>query len=263
MKKLFLLFLLITHAAIAGERVGQGDDRLIGPVKSVFIEMAKMVRLDGTWVEGERFPWLSITYDRSGNKIEESQLYRESALNFRSVFVYDEKGELIEGAEYNAAGGLEFKWSYRHDKNRKRVEEIRYDANTNALFSRSVYLYDAAGSLIEETRYHAPTANDYRWVYSYDGAGNRIGEEFYVVRAHGRENQEAKVRLDSRTAYAYDKGNLIEEARYDASGSLVARKSYSYEFDSRGNWIKQTAHEAAGGAPDPALVTYRTITYYG
>jgi hypothetical protein len=89
-----------------------------------------------------------------------------------------------------------------------------------------------------------------RWAYKYDARN-------YLVE------QDAG---SWRTLYSNDEsGNPIEETQYDRDGTVLKEVRFSYEFDSRGNWIKKT----------PAViqkneklryyyeqVVYRAIDYY-
>lgn len=275
-KRLFLLAIALlfsdlfltgtpVHASATGHKSEKEQERLLGRVKTVFIEFSKVTDQGGKWVEGPRTPWLSTTYDRQGNRIQEDQLYEDIELNFKSIFTYDPPGQIKEGVEYDYQGKLTFKWSYSHDPGKKIIEESRYETN-GVLFSKSSYHYDTDGNLIEETRLHSHSANDLKWVYLYDEAGRKVEESFYVVRAQGLLTA-AESTLDSKIVFSYDaKGNLLEETRYDAAGAVKSKKSYRYEYDAAGNWIKQTAREWVNHADktyfEPTEVTYRTITYY-
>jgi len=91
----------------------------------------------------------------------------------------------------------------------------------------------------------------------YNAAGRRIENRTYpvVVGAAGEESN------------VYDDhGDLTETVQRDASGALISRTVYSYEFDSYGNWTMAVASLAVVGPNGPALepveVTYRAITYY-
>jgi hypothetical protein len=64
---------------------------------------------------------------------------------------------------------------------------------------------------------------------------------------------------------------LLSEAAYAADGSLSERFQYTYEYDWRGNPVKQTRLKLsqvhglpAEGASiyEPDSVTYMTLTYY-
>lgn len=91
----------------------------------------------------------------------------------------------------------------------------------------------------------------------YDAAGRRVENRTYpvVVGAAGEESN------------VYDeRGNLTETVQRDASGAVIGRTVYSYEFDDHGNWTMALASSAVDG-PDgrslePLEVTYRAITYY-
>ncbi|HZR45607.1 MAG TPA: hypothetical protein VFA47_02790 [Candidatus Manganitrophaceae bacterium] len=253
------------YASGTSHKSEKDQERLLGRVKTVLIEFSKVSDQGGKWVEGPRTPWLSTTYDRQGNRIQEDQLYQDVELNFKSVFTYDPPGQIKEGVEYDYQGKPTFKWSYTHDPGNKVIEESRYEPN-GVLFSKSSYHYDADGNLVEEERVHSHSANDLKWVYLYDEAGRKVEESFYVVRAQGLLNT-AESTLDSKQVYSYDaKGTLLEETRYDAAGTVKSKKSYRYEYDAAGNWIKQIAREWVNHADktyfEPTEVTYRTITYY-
>lgn len=60
-----------------------------------------------------------------------------------------------------------------------------------------------------------------------------------------------------------DKGNAIERTGFDQKGALVSKTSYTYEFDSNGNWIKRTItpNIQSDKVRQPPSVQLRTITY--
>ncbi|MFL6229260.1 MAG: hypothetical protein ACJ741_10815, partial [Pyrinomonadaceae bacterium] len=62
-------------------------------------------------------------------------------------------------------------------------------------------------------------------------------------------------------------GNLSREEVFDAKRRLKGADTYSYEYDSRGNWVKQTKSTAFfnNGKYSESVVKgvyYRIITYY-
>lgn len=247
------------------QRTEKEREGLLGPVKTVLVEIGKISKNEaGKWIPGPRMPWLSTTYDVKGNRIEEDQLYNEESLNFKSVFVYDSNGRLKEGVEYNYKGVVVFKWTYTHDAAMK-ITEKRVLPN-EALFSTSVYRYDANGNLVEEARSHTQTANSFKWIYTYDEAGRMLDESFYLIRSKPLPNKTGKS-LNYKSVYSYGKeGHPTEKIHYGPTGGLESKKSYRYEYDAEGNWISQTAWESVdrGGtsALEPTEVTYRTIKYH-
>jgi periplasmic protein TonB len=93
---------------------------------------------------------------------------------------------------------------------------------------------------------------------TYDNKGNKV-DNAYFLAAGGT--------LTGKETYKYDdKGNMIEMTLLNEDGSLLSKESYSYEFDSVGNWVKMTTSVAVieGGKLtfEPSEVTYRTIAYY-
>ena len=93
---------------------------------------------------------------------------------------------------------------------------------------------------------------------AYDIKGTKIENAYFPV---------AGGNLTGKEVYKYDdKGNIVEMTLQDASGTLLSKEVYTYEFDSFGNWTRMTTSVAVieGGkiSFEPTEVTYRTITYY-
>jgi len=98
---------------------------------------------------------------------------------------------------------------------------------------------------------------NYKYVNTYDSKGNRTEWESYGAAGL----------LKYLYVYAYDdKGNQIEETYYNGDGSLASKSVYAYEYDSDGNWVKQTESKEFsrfGKAYfEPSRICIRTITYY-
>ena len=71
--------------------------------------------------------------------------------------------------------------------------------------------------------------------------------------------------LTYRELYVLDhKGNKIEETVFEPDGSVNWKISYTYEFDSHGNWTKRTMNVLSDRDRliEAASVDLRTITYY-
>ena len=259
------LVVLLIDPASAGRKSDKDQERLIGPVKSVLIELTEFSNEGGQSVESPRIPWLSNTYDPQGNKIQEDQLYEDVSLNFKSVFTYDANGNLKEGVEYDYKGFPTFKWNYTLHKELNQIEETRNQIN-GVLFAKVTYTYDQSGDLVEELRQQINSTKDFKWVYLYDAEGRKIEEDFYLVQTEGSPQDKVHT-PDFKTVYRYDsKGTLIEETRFDAAGAIKFKKQYTYKFDSVGNWVSQTAEEwvtrSGKTTLEPTGVTYRTIQYH-
>lgn len=270
--KSFLFFVtVLTIAGLLGvssaaQKTDKVRDRLVGHIETVFIEIAKIEEINGKRVEVDRIPWLSNTYDVKGRRIEERQLYKDKALNFKSVFTYRHDGLLEKGIEYDANGKIAFKWTYTHHLAENKVEEQRTRPDGSP-FSRMIFQYDDQGNLVEEERFLPLSKNHFRWVYRFDEKGNRIEESFYLVREKKDRSSLDAASLNYRLVFSYDsEGNLVEEMRYDREDHFESKKTFRYKFDPNDNWISKTAWESADGTGKgdlhPTEVTHRTFTYY-
>jgi protein TonB len=93
---------------------------------------------------------------------------------------------------------------------------------------------------------------------AYDIKGTKIESAYFPVPG---------ATLTGKEVYKYDdKGNIVEMTLLNTDGSLMSKETYTYEFDSFGNWTKMTTSVAVleGGklSFEPTEVTYRTISYY-
>ena len=73
-------------------------------------------------------------------------------------------------------------------------------------------------------------------------------------------------RIASRMVFKYnEKGHIAEVEDYEEE-VLTQKTTFAYEYDSRGNWIKQTLtkwiEESGQLHSQPTMAYYREITYY-
>jgi hypothetical protein len=72
--------------------------------------------------------------------------------------------------------------------------------------------------------------------------------------------------LTQRTLYVFDdKGNVIERTVFAPADRLRSKVSFTYEFDSHGNWTRQTKSWSVVDErlrPFESSSVIRTITYY-
>jgi len=59
-----------------------------------------------------------------------------------------------------------------------------------------------------------------------------------------------------------DIGNLTERVAYDADGSLYDKESYTYDYDLRVNWIKETKTWITKAGYRSVTQFIRAISYY-
>lgn len=240
-----LVFWLVASTGLAFDCAGRAKKGLVGPVRTV--------RTVKVFPEGRRVGQpMQSTYDIKGNEVE-TIFYnwtenREIGSPYvRQVHTYDDKGNLTETAVYNRDGSLSGKtvYTYRPKGDQTEVTSSYCEALGHRCGNETVETYDARGNRGEDISYYEDGSIRHKETYTCDAKG-RVAEMVYWD-PHGPDA--------GRVTYAYDaRGNVIEEAWRNADGSIRSKTVYTYEFDSVGNWNKQTAPRG--------LVTHRTITYY-
>jgi len=143
------------NAPTAGPAVesDRSRDGLIGPVRRVRTEVAKLLTADGRPAEGKHAVVEIVAYDIKGNKIENQYFPIAGAtLTGKEVYKYDEKGNISEMTLLNPDGTLLSKEIYKY--------EFDFAGNWNKM-TTSVAMVDARGITFE------PTEVTYRSIMYY------------------------------------------------------------------------------------------------
>ena len=128
-------------------------DGLIGPVRRVRTEIAKLTTADGRQAEGKHQLVEVVAYDIKGSKIENQYFPIAGAtLTGKEVYKYDEKGNISEMTMLNADGTLLSKEIYKY--------EFDFAGNWNKM-TTSVAVVDSRGITFE------PTEITYRSIMYY------------------------------------------------------------------------------------------------
>lgn len=265
--------------------VSNSDDELIGPVSTIDVESAPLHMIDGKLVEGERFLCLSVSYDLEGRKLQELNYDVHGVLTKENLSIYSQAGELEEIQTYAPDGSLVLRRVYQKDVDSSTVAELVYSGQETSNMSKTIYSFDQSGKLVSQTTLPANDEPSIRMLLLYDNQ-NRIREVSIcmstptgpvltpggagksimlspesILKADGPCGDDL---LTSRTVFSRDSaGHLLESATYTGEGALMGSEAYAREYDSNGNWIKQTLskwnHESGGF--QPVKVSYRKITY--
>ena len=128
-------------------------DGLIGPVRRVRTEVAKLLTADGRQTEGKHTLVELVAYDIKGSKVENQYFPIAGAtLTGKEVYKYDEKGNISEMTMLNADGTLLSKEIYKY--------EFDFAGNWNKM-TTSVAVVDSRGITFE------PTEVTYRSIMYY------------------------------------------------------------------------------------------------
>ncbi len=138
------------NATIESDR---SRDGLIGPVRRVRTEIAKLISADGRPSEGKHVLVEVAAYDIKGNKVENQYFPIAGAtLTGKEVYKYDEKGNISEMTLLNTDGSLLSKEIYKY--------EFDFLGNWNKM-TTSVAVVDGRGVTFE------PTEVTYRAIMYY------------------------------------------------------------------------------------------------
>jgi len=134
------------------------------------------------------------------------------------------RGILSSNKEMDAR--YQHRFEYKYDEKKRLIESTDLLSN-GEIVERHVYIYEAKQK--EELVYSKTGSLTYRELYILD-----------------------------------DKGNEIEDIDLEPDGSVSSKISYSYEFDSHGNWTKRTMNVLSDRHRriEAPSVHLRTITYY-
>ena len=143
------------NAPAAGPAVesDRSRDGLIGPVRRVRTEVAKLLSADGRQAEGKHQVVEIVAYDIKGAKVENQYFPIAGAtLTGKEVYKYDEKGNISEMTLLNPDGTLLSKETYKY--------EFDFAGNWNRM-TTSVAVVDSRGITFE------PTEVTYRSIMYY------------------------------------------------------------------------------------------------
>ena len=141
-------------AVSAAVETDRSRDGLIGPVRRVRTEIAKLVSADGRPAESKHVLVEVAAYDVKGNKVENQYfpIAGGSNLTGKEVYKYDEKGNISEMTLLNPDGSLLSKETYKY--------EFDFLGNWNKM-TTSVAVVDGRGITFE------PTEVTYRSIMYY------------------------------------------------------------------------------------------------
>ena len=196
------------------------------------------------------------------------------------LYEYDTNGNQIKFSEYNNNDELVGLEMYEFDVVGNRTSATSYNTNkfeleiNGAIASITNYKYDDLGNKIEEINYNSKEVINYKVTFKYDNKNIAEMESF-----------DTEGKLSSKSTFKYDDKNNVSEVnvfietpplteieevnengvKYTqettyASDELYLENviTYTYKYDSRGNWIEKIKIENE----IPMEITTREFVYY-
>jgi len=193
-------------------------------------------------------------YDAGGNRIQETWFDSDNALDYRITRKFSEKGFLVEMKKYtDTTGTCDEKTIYEVDPTGNPIKTTLYDG-TDAVLGSSTYKYDGFGNMIEHDDFDSKGKPTGKIICAYDGRHLKTSEDAYTTgdvimtkqkfvyeyRGHlsGQQNFDNTGKLVEKNLFTFnDQADVSEWNNYDRTGFEIYNYTYTYEYDSKGNWI--------------------------
>ena len=192
----------------------------------------------------------SITkkYNVKQELVEEKCFNKDGSLRNQNVIDKKENGNEVSIFS-SSDGKIIHKVETSYSNNGRLSNTVVYSYMSNRI-NRSKCIYDKNGNQIEMSNYNQDGSLDFKRVTVFDDFGNGIEWSHF--------NKEGI--LESKYSRKFDcMNNPIEwKELYSLDGVLSPNKSFDYNYDSNGNWIKRVDYIDN----IPQAIIERQIDYY-
>lgn len=246
-------------------------------------------------VSSNKYTLRLYTYDDAQNLIEQNT-FKDSILVTKIVHKFDSNNRIIQESIYNEKGNLSQKklffydtsgnntgmevWlsdtyltrkeTYEYDKNGNQTNKKAFNKN-NIVINEYQNVFDTNNNkiemiykklndtIVEKTKNTFNENNEYLHTLKYAN-DILVDEAIYSYHRNGVNRETSMVFPFSNTKriYVYNEKNSLIETLYYRNNELIDRQTYWYEYDLKGNWIKQYISE---NEESPNLIE-RHFEYY-
>ncbi|MFL1896686.1 hypothetical protein ACJRPK_13345 [Aquimarina sp. 2-A2] len=240
MKAKIIILLLVSFIGFSQNENKLDQLGLTGSVKMLkmrcfkaLMENDKIVKVEPLIVPREDHLDIDITFNISGNQIDEYVYTSKGGFYSKSSTHYDRYNNKIEHINYNSDLSIQYKRTYKYEKSRE-IENSFYK-NGNKLVAKGIIQYDQSGNKVSEISYNSKNVVIDIMNYIYDDNKNLIEEI----------NLDANNNPSYRKTFEYDlKNNLIEHTGYFKDSTIqYINKS---KFDNKNNEIEFKKYSADG-----------------
>lgn len=288
-----LVSLLASALVHAQERsMADATYALKGPVRTFKTEVTTYVLKDGNYVESPRVVQMEATFNTDGNRTD-FYMYNKGVLGRRIEMKFDGR-RMTECINYDGSGNVWLRTVDTYDDEGRIKEEANYNGD-GSVRSKTTFKRNARGQLIESTEYSAGGVLMEQFTYKYEGAKVQTWERkifrqdgvLHTVEVYIAPNRKEITNYHPDGSVANKSVRIGQEvAHYNADGSLQKFTTISNperlvdeltlsqkepakresqipdQFDSHGNWTKQTKWMTDANGTRPLTTTYRAISYY-
>jgi hypothetical protein len=161
--------------------------------------------------------------------------------------VWESPGKLIGATNTNADGIVTTIQTNSYDDSGNMIQR-KMESPENEKISITDFIYDSEGHVIEETEYNPYRDQTDKRTYQYDDKGRESVQELF----NGNGDY-------TKFVSEYDQmDNILEMYWYDKAGVQTDKTSFTYEYDSNGNWTTKTR----GSNGKVTYISERKIEYW-
>lgn len=192
-------------------------------------------------------------YDKDGKRTEAQRLDDVGRIINRYFFVYNKDHDLvlIECYSKNNANPLRETVYYAEKGVIKLIDSFESPR-------RAAFEYDDHKRVKDVVVMDDKGLTKAKWTFLYDDKGRFVGERYTDLEG---------VYAGKRMLEYNGKGFISSQTVYNGKDEVTSKRTYTYEYDKPGNWIKKTTVflDYAKGGKKPAemkSVVQRRISYY-
>jgi hypothetical protein len=190
---------------------------------------------------------IEVTYNNTGELVSCNNI-NELGKSIRIYKVSKDKDGSVKGENY-MSDTLNYYDKYKLDNKGNRIGFVRFRPKVDTMTGTCDIQTNPAGDTVEYHAVNAKGKSMYKLIIVFDAAGQFLRSEGF--------NKEGISQFSNEVKYN-DKGKVSEQIGYDKDKKVTYSATYTYVYDSKGNWIK-----AIGKTGNKLVVfTERTYTYF-
>ena len=190
----------------------------------------------------------SSQFNEFGNIIEYVDYDRDDNINARQVINYDKNKIISSTANYDSEGNLKLKFKQYKDSKDRVIKSVAYNPEGNI---ENTYIFEFldSGQKVNGRCLNNKGKVSYSWTNEF--------EDDYLKTQIGFDSIG---KVETKTTFERNEKNDVSVLKvYDSRNKLIEKTKYTYEYDSKKNWIQQKITDKN------SKVTYivkRKIFYY-
>lgn len=220
-------------------------------VRYVCAANGKLKELRFVAKDGSTYPRTTYVYDEKGRTTAETYFYQDGSVEVKITSVYDDAGNVIEEVKTPYMQSLNayrtVKRTNKYDARGNKIEQREF-GDDGVLYDTWFFSYDSNDRLIKETYLDKFGRLDRQVFYEYDSAGRKVADIYFGNSCAGQED------------------NICQGYISTGDGFFTHAFKTKYQYDSQGNWIKQTEWYMNGEVKKPVWelseIVEREITYH-